>query len=382
MEAVSVLRPTTSVQTACQVLEMSRATLYRQQAAQLTANTDAETGTGDVVPYLRAPHPRALSHKERQSVLDILHSDRFVDTAPAEVSATLLDEGRFLASERTMYRLLAQAGESGDRRHQRVHPPYQKPELLATAPNHVWSWDITKLKGPQKGTFFSLYVLLDIYSRYVTGWSLADREQASLAERLIAEATTKQEIPPGQLTVHADRGSAMTSQPVAWLLADLGITKSHSRPHTSNDNPFSEAQFKTLKYQPDFPARFGSLEDARAFCRRFFPWYNTTHRHAGIGYFTPEAIHLGHAPDLHTVRTQVLQSAYDLHPERFVRQVPKPPALPTAVWINPPTPLKETEVAHEYRRFRVSFLLTGSAHRHPPAVHVIAIRSLSVHRNT
>ncbi len=344
MEAVSVLCPTTGVQTACRVLGMPRATFYRRQTAQLTTAT--ESGAGEVAPCLRAPHPRALSQGERQSVLEILHSDRFVDTAPAGVYATLLDEGRFLASERTMYRLLAQAGESGDRRHQRVHPPYQKPELLATAPNHVWSWDITKLKGPQKGTFFSLYVLLDIYSRYVTGWSLADREQASLAERLIAEATTKQEIPPGQLTVHADRGSAMTSQPVAWLLADLGITKSHSRPHTSNDNPFSEAQFKTLKYQPDFPARFGSLEDARAFCRRFFPWYNTTHRHAGIGYFTPEAVHLGHAPAFHTLRTQVLQSAYDLHPERFVRQVPKPPALPTAVWINPPTPLKETEVAH------------------------------------
>ncbi len=271
-------------------------------------------------------------------MLEILHSDRFVDTAPAEVYATLLDEGRFLASKRTMYRLLAQAGEAGDRRNQRVHPVYQKPELLATKPNHVWSWDMTKLKGPQKGNFFSLYVLLDIYSRYVSGRLLADREQASLAERLIAEATNKQEILPGQLTVHADRGSAMTSQPVAWLLADLGITKSHSRPHTSNDHPFSEAQFKTLKYQPDFPARFGSREDARAFCRRFFAWYNTSHRHAGIGYFTPEAIHLGYAPDLHTVRTQVLRSAYDLHPERFVRHVPQPPALPTAVWINPPTP--------------------------------------------
>jgi len=205
---------------------------------------------------------------------------------------------------------------------------------------------MTKLKGPEKGNFFSLSVLLDIYSRYVTGWLLADREQASLAERLIVEATSKQEIPPGQLTVQADRGSAMTSKPVAWLLADLGITKSHSRPHTSNDNPFSEAQFKTLKYQPDFPPRFGSIEDARTFCRRFFAWYNTSHRHAGIAYFTPEAIHLGYAPDLHAVRTQVLQSAYHRHPERFVRQVPQPPALPTAVWINPPTPLKETEVAH------------------------------------
>jgi len=288
----------------------------------------------------------ALAPAERQTVLDVLHAPRFVDAAPAEVYATLLDEGRYLASERTMYRLLAAQGETGERRRQLVHPAYAKPELLADGSNQVWSWDSTKLLGPVTWSYYYLYVLLDIYSRYVPGWLLADCEQAALAERLIAETTAKQHIPAGQLTLHADRGTAMTSKPVAWLLADLGITKSHSRPHTANDNPFSEAQFKTLKYRPDFPARFGSLDDARAFCHRFFAWYNTQHRHASIGYFTPEAVHSGQAPELHRTRYQVLATAYDAHPERFVRHQPVPPPLPTAAWINPPTITAEQEVAH------------------------------------
>jgi putative transposase len=300
---------------------------------------------GPTTPTPR-PHPRALAPAEQQVVLDLLHGARFVDVAPAEVYATLLDEGVYLASERTMYRLLAAQGETGERRRQLVHPAYRKPELLATAPNQVWSWDITKLLGPVTWSYYYLYVLLDIYSRYVTGWLLADCEQAALAERLIADATAKQQIPAGRLTLHADRGTAMTSKPVAWLLADLGITKSHSRPHTSNDNPFSEAQFKTLKYRPDFPRRFDSLDDARSFCHRFFAWYNTQHRHAGIGYFTPEAVHLGQAPDLHRTRCHVLAAAYDAHPERFVQQQPVPPPLPTAAWINPPTITAEQEGAH------------------------------------
>jgi len=341
MDATATLAPTVGVQTACRALGVARASFYRHRGAAgagaiATPAAVANSGTA-------GRHPRALTAPERQHVLDALHSPRFVDTAPAEVYATLLDEGRYLASERTMYRILAAVGETGERRNQRVHPPYRKPELLATGPNQVWSWDITKLLGPVTWTYYYLYVLLDIYSRYVTGWLLAEREQATLAERLIAEATANQGIPPGQLTLHADRGTAMTSKPVAWLLADLGVTKSHSRPHTSNDNPFSEAQFKTLKYQPDFPARFGGLEDARAFCRRFFPWYNTTHRHAGIGYFTPEAVHDGHAPALHTARIQILATAYATHPERFVRHVPQPPSLPTAAWINPPPSFKEKE---------------------------------------
>jgi putative transposase len=292
------------------------------------------------------PHPRALSAAERQAVLDVLHAPRFVDSAPAEVYATLLDEGTYLASERTMYRLLADRGESGERRRQLVHPAYTKPELLADGPNQVWSWDITKLLGPVTWSYYYLYVLLDIYSRYVTGWLLAECEQATLAERLIADTTAKQAIPAGQLTLHADRGTAMTSKPVAWLLADLGITRSHSRPHTSNDNPFSEAQFKTLKYRPDFPRRFANLDDARAFCHRFFAWYNTEHRHAGIGYCTPEAVHTGAAPGQHVARQQVLTTAYAAHPERFVQHHPVPPPLPTAAWINPPTITAEQEVAH------------------------------------
>ncbi len=276
----------------------------------------------------------------------MLHAPRFVDVAPAEVYATLLDEGRYLASERTMYRLLAAEGESGERRRQSVHPTYAKPELLATGPNQVWSWDITKLLGPVTWSYYYLYVLLDIYSRYVTGWLLAGHEQATLAERLIADTTAKQAIPAGQLTLHADRGTAMTSKPVAWLLVDLGITRSHSRPHTSNDNPFSEAQFKTLKYRPDFPARFASLDEARLFCHRFFAWYNTQHRHAGIGYFTPQAVHTGAAPGQHAARQQVLTATYAAHPERFVQHPPVPPLLPTAAWINPPTITADKEVAH------------------------------------
>jgi putative transposase len=283
-------------------------------------------------------HPRALSAPERQVVLDALHSERFRDMAPAAVYATLLDEEVYLASERTMYRLLAAAGESGERRNQRVHPPYARPELLATGPNEVWSWDITKLLGPAKWTYYYLYVLLDIFSRYVVGWLVAEREQAALAEQLIAETAAKQGIPAGQLTLHADRGSSMTSKPVAFLLADLGITKTHSRPHTSNDNPFSEAQFKTLKYRPDFPARFASLEEARAFCRAFFPWYNTEHCHSGLGLLTPEMVHHGQAAAVRAARQHVLHAAYAAHPERFVRRAPEPPPLPTAAWINPPRP--------------------------------------------
>jgi putative transposase len=286
-----------------------------------------------------------LAADERQAVLDVLHSPRFCDVSPAETYATLLDEGTYLASERTMYRLLAAAGETAERRNQRVHPAYAKPELLATGPNQVWSWDITKLLGPAKWTYYYLYVLLDIFSRYVTGWMLAHQEQATLAERLIAETAEKQGIAAGQLTLHADRGSSMTSKPVAFLLADLGITKTPSRPHVSNGNPYSEAQFKTLKYRPDFPARFDSIEAARAFCQDFFPWYNTQHRHAGLGLLTPEAVHYGQAETRHAARRQVLHAAYAAHPERFVRRVPEPPPLPTAVWIHPPPPAPTSTTA-------------------------------------
>ena len=327
-EAVTLLAPAVGVGAACAALAVPRASWYRWSAPPATASA--------ALPAKPAAHPRALSAAEGAAVLAALHSPRFRDRAPAEVFATLLDEGVYLASERTMYRLLAAAEETGERRDHLAHPAYIKPELLATAPNQVWSWDITKLLGPAKWTYFYLYVILDIFSRYVVGWMVAHRELASLAERLIAETAAKQAIPPDQLTVHADRGASMTSKPVAFLLADLGITRSHSRPHVSNDNPFSEAQFKTLKYCPEFPGHFAAIEEARAFCQPFFRWYNAEHRHSGIAMLTPETVHFGQAEAARARRAQVLAAAYAAHPERFVRRPPEPLALPTATWINPP----------------------------------------------
>jgi putative transposase len=286
---------------------------------------------------------RALSEGERKRVLDVLHEPRFVDLAPAEVYATLLDEGTYLCSERTMYRVLAAEGEVRERRAQRQHPVYQAPELLATKPNALWSWDITKLKGPAKWSYFNLYVVLDVFSRFVVGWMVAHRESATLAERLITTCCERQSILPGDLTIHADRGSAMTSKSVALLLADLGVTKTHSRPHVSNDNPYSESQFKTMKYRPDFPERFGSIQDSRSHCEVFFNWYNLEHRHSGIGLLTPFDVHHGLAEERRANRAAVLRAAYDATPERFVRQIPVPPALPTAAWINPPKLLAMSE---------------------------------------
>jgi len=269
-------------------------------------------------------------------VLETLHSERFLDQAPAQVHATLLDEGAYLCSPRTMYRLLDAAHEIKERRDHVRRPHYAAPELLAMRPNEVWSWDITKLLGPAKWTYFYLYVILDIFSRYVVGWMLAPHESAALAERLIAETCAKHGIAPGQLTLHADRGASMRSKPVALLLADLGVTKTHSRPHVSNDNPFSEAHFKTLKYCPQFPERFGSIEDGRAFGQGFFRWYNREHRHSGLGFLTPAAVHFGEAATVRAHRQHVLAAAYAAHPERFVNGRPQPADLPQAVWINPP----------------------------------------------
>jgi len=285
----------------------------------------------------RRPRPhRALDETEREEVLGALHCERFVDKAPAQVWATLLDEGTYLCSVRTMYRILEEHGEVRERRNQRRHPNYTKPELLAEAPNQVWSWDITKLRGPVKWTYYYLYVILDIFSRYVVGWMLAHRESAALAQRLIAESCRKQDIEPDQLTVHADRGSSMRSKSVAFLLADLGVTKTHSRPYVSNDNPYSESQFKTLKYCPQFPSRFGSIQDSRLFCCGFFDYYNFYHKHSGIGLMTPADVHYGRAEQLTTARRQVLLEAHQAHPERFVRGTPQPPVLPLQAWINPP----------------------------------------------
>jgi len=308
----------------CEALGVPRANVYRRRRP------------APENPAARRVAARALSEAERQEVLDVLHSEAHVDQPPTQVYATLLDQGRYLCSARTMYRILEDHGEVRERRAQAQHPVYEKPELLATRPNEVWSWDITKLKGPQKWTYFYLYVLLDIFSRYVVGWMVAAAETAALAKRLIEETCAKQDIVVHQLTLHADRGSSMTSKCLAMLLADLGVTKSHSRPHTSNDNPFSESQFKTLKYRPQFPKRFGSIEDARTFCLQFFTWYNSQHHHSAIGWHTPEDIHYGRGAKVQAVRQEALDIAYASHPERFVRKPPTAPALPAAVWINPP----------------------------------------------
>lgn len=269
-------------------------------------------------------------------MLATLDSERFADKAPAQVHAILLDEGRYLCSERTMYRILAEHDQVRERRNQRRHPVYKKPELVATGPNQVWSWDITKLRGPTKGSHFSLYVILDVFSRCVVGWRVSRSESAAVAEHLVRESCRIHGIERGKLTLHADRGAPMTAKSFAILVADLGVTKTHSRPQVSNDNPFSEAQFKTLKYCPQYPERFGSLEDARQFCREFFDWYNNEHRHSGIGMLTPAAVHSGLAEALLERRREVLEVAYTNHPERFVRGVPKPAELPDAVWINKP----------------------------------------------
>lgn len=279
---------------------------------------------------------RTLSADERQEVLDVLHSERFVDQAPAEVYGTLLDEGVYHCSVRTMYRVLEDAGEVQERRNQVRHPHYKAPELLATAPNQVWSWDITKLLGPVKWMYFHLYVILDIFSRYVVGWMIAPHESSTLARRFIAETCEKQNVRPGQLTIHADRGASMKSKPVALLLSELGVTKTHSRPHVSDDNPYSESHFKTLKYRPDFPDRFGSIQDARAFCQGFFAWYNCEHRHSGIGLLTAKMVHYGKAEAVIDQRRIVLASAFEAHPERFVSGLPTPPPLPEAAWVNKP----------------------------------------------
>lgn len=265
-----------------------------------------------------------------------MHEERFADKTPREIYAKLLDEGRYLCSVRTMYRILDSLDESRERRNILRHPLYEKPELLATGPNQVWSWDITKLKGPVKWNYYYLYVIIDIYSRNVVGWLLAPRERAELAKYLIQQTCKKQKIQQDKLIIHSDRGSSMTSKTVALLLADLGVIKSLNRPHVSNDNPYSESQFKTLKYQPNFPPRFGCLEDARAYCRRFFKWYNTEHYHSGIALMTPHAMHYGLAPALNEKRQQILEKAYQTNPERFVRGCPKTTPLPEAAWINEP----------------------------------------------
>lgn len=333
MTAVDGAKGEVGAAAACQAVGLPRATYYR--VADERAN-----------PSQPSPRPtpnRALTPLEREGVLEVARSDRFADVAPAQIFNQLLDEGRYLCSISTIYRILHAAQEVRERRNQLMHPVYKKPELLATAPNQVWSWDITKLKGPVKWTHFQLYVILDIYSRYVVGWLVAPGEAACIASHLIEDTCLKQSIQPGSVTIHADRGSSMKSKTLALLYADLGVTKSHSRPYVSNDNPFSEAQFKTLKYRPGFPERFGSIEDARVFCRAFFHWYNKEHRHSGIGMLAPEMVHYGQAPEVIQRRNLILGDAYSKHPERFVHRAPRHPDLPSKVWINPPAKIAGSE---------------------------------------
>ena len=334
MDAVAALAPRGGlIAAACAALGLSRASLHRRELAQTAA-----------APARARPKPlRALTDAEQQHILEMLRGPRFVDLAPAEIYACLLDEGVYLCSIRTMYRILAEHGEVRERRRQLRHPAYQKPELLATGPNQVWSWDITKLMGPVKWTYFYLYVILDIFSRRVVGWHIADAETAALFQPLFNDAVEKHGVEPGQLTLHADRGGPMKAKATALLLADLGVTKSHSRPYTSNDNPFSESCFKTLKYQPQFPKRFGCIEDAKMFGRHFFDWYNRDHHHAGIGLMTPDQVHYGQAEEVYDARQKILDRAFEANPERFVKMPPKPPRKPIAAWINPPSQCEEIQ---------------------------------------
>ena len=332
-DAIDQLAPIVGTNAALHAVGADRATWYRRHRKSPKPVRPERIAT---------PQPRALSAVERKQIKALLESDEFVDEAPATVYAKLLDQGIYLGSVSTMYRILHEHNEVRERRRQATHPAHKKPELIATTPNSVWSWDITKLHGPEKWTYYYLYVILDIYSRYAVGWMLARVERAELSKRLITDTIAKQGVPNDQLTLHSDRGSPMIAKPVAHLLADLGVTKSHSRPHVSNDNPYSESQFRTFKYRPDFPKNFGSFEDARAHCGRFFSWYNDDHRHSGIGFHTPADVHYGRAERIREHRGLVLNAAYAAHPERFVRKAPEPPVVPTVAWINEPKEVAAT----------------------------------------
>lgn len=328
--AVEELTRQIPVKRACAALGVSRSSLYRRR----------QQPTRQASPSHPTEHHRALSQEERDQVLDVLHSERFQDSPPRQVWATLLDEEVHYCSVSTMYRILKEQDEGRERRNQRTHPTYTRPELLATAPNQLWSWDITWLRGPHRLDYYYLYVILDVFSRYAVGWMVATEESAELAHHLIEQSCRQWDIQSGTLTIHADRGAPMTSKAVGQLLEDLGIAKSHSRPYTSNDNPFSEAQFKTMKYRPDYPDRFESMEEARLWASPFFDWYNNQHRHSSLGLMTPATVYFGLADQVTENRAQVLQVAYQRHPKRYVKGLPQPPQLPQAVWINPPSPVQ------------------------------------------
>jgi putative transposase len=329
---IAELDPIVGVRRACALTGRSRASHYRDVQGPVH---------GPRAP--RCAPANKLSDEEVTALLALMNSDDFVDLAPAQIWAILLDAGTYAASISTMYRVLGAQDLVRERRRQATHPARVRPELVATAPNQVWSWDITKLKGPAKGVYYDCYVILDIFSRYVVGWMVAPTETGELAKAFIAEAITAQAITADQLSIHADRGTSMTSKPVAVLLAELGVARSHSRPHVSNDNPFSEAAFKTLKYCPAFPERFGSIEDARVFCREFFAYYNHHHRHSGIALHTPASVHYGTAGDVQAARTATLNAAYAANPRRFCNRRPRPPKMPTVAWINKPTITNDTQ---------------------------------------
>jgi putative transposase len=322
IEAAEEVGENTGVSAACRALRVPRSSVYRARKPKIP-------------PAPRPTPDRALSPAEKREVRAVLNSERFCDSSPREVFATLLDEGSYHCHWRTMYRILAEHDEVHERRNQRQHPTYHKPELRATGPNMLWSWDIAELRGPN-GVHYYLYTILDIFSRYVVGWMIALEESAELARTLIAETCVKQGIEKDQLTLHADRGSAMRSKSVAQLLSDLGVAKSHSRPYTPTDNPYSEAQFKTMKYRPDYPEVFYGITDARRWARAFFHWYNHVHHHTGLGLMTPATVHYGQVDEVCQQRQKVLDAAYRAHPERFVGGRPTPPQLPDEVWINPP----------------------------------------------
>ena len=357
------LAPEIGEREACMQVGISRATFHRRYRLATAIDQEVRHETNPIVSRqqrryqarqaerngnreqrARRRSSLALSEQERQTMLDAIHDPRFIDRSVPFIHATLWDEGTFYSLS-TMYRVLHSVGEVGERRDQATRPARVKPELCATAPRQVFAWDITKLHGPQKWTYYYLYVIIDIYSRYVVGWMVADRESSELARILLAETVAKEGVDPTKLTIHADNGSSMASKPVAFLLADLGVTKSHSRPHVSNDNPHVESLFKTVKYQPEFPATFANLAEARAFCRAFFAWYNTQHRHSSLALLTPADVHHGRAAAILEQRQATLDAAYAAHPERFVRGRPIVRQLPAASYINRPLESAETEAA-------------------------------------
>jgi putative transposase len=341
LKAAEELAQVTGMAEACRLLNIPRSTLYRvRQPAQEQSGRERPESSRQPTKSVRA-----LSSAEREAVRDVLNSERFQDQSPRQVYATLLDEDEYLCHWRTMYRVLEEHEEVRERRNQLRHPAYTRPELLATGPNQLWSWDITRMRGPVTWSYYYLYVMLDVFSRYVVAWLLAEQESATLAQELVAAAYAKQQIEPGQLTIHADRGAPMTAKSMTMLMSDLGINESHSRPHVSDDNPYSEAQFHTVKYRPDYPDRFGCLGHARRWCEGFFPWYNNEHHHSALHLLTPADVHYDRAAEKLAQRHAVLQHAYVAHPERFVNGPPTMPLLPAAVWINRPVVTDDPETS-------------------------------------